>query len=92
MKFEVVISESALKQLRKLEQEPIDRIKNHFTVLKEDPFTKRPGADIKKLKGFKNPELYRLRVGDYRIVYTIIKDSVKITEIFHRSKGYNWLD
>lgn len=92
MKYEVVISESALKQLRKLEQEPIKRIKKHFISLKEDPFTKRPGADIKKLKGFKNPEFYRLRVGDYRIVYTVLKNSVKLTEIFHRSKGYTWLN
>jgi mRNA interferase RelE/StbE len=92
MIFEVIISESALKQVRKLERESIHRIKKHLPVLKEDPFKKRSGADIKKLKGFKNPELYRLRVGDYRLVYSALKNKVKITEVFHRSRGYSWLD
>ena len=92
MEFEVLISETALKQIRKLEQETIQRIKKQLLCLKGDPFRKRSGADIKKLKGFVNPKLYRLRVGDYRIVYTISGYVVKITEVFHRSKGYKWLD
>lgn len=28
-------------------------------------------GDIKRLQGHKNPELFRLRVGDYRIIYTV---------------------
>lgn len=91
MEFEVLISESALKQLNKLELENIKRIKRKLPVLK-NPLLRRSGADIKKLKGFKNPELYRLRIGDYRIIYIIEKSKVKITEIFHRNKGYNWLE
>ena len=89
MTFEVVVSESAIKQIRKLEQQTINRIRKQLQVLKEDPFQKRSGADIKKLKGFRNPELYRLRIGDYRLVYVVIGDTVKITEVFHKGKGYD---
>jgi mRNA interferase RelE/StbE len=90
--FEVLISETAVKQLTELDKDVQTRIKAHFPALKNDPFRNRSGADIKKLKGFNNPALYRLRVGDYRIVYTIDKTTVKITELFRRGKGYSWLD
>lgn len=91
-KFEVLISETAIKQLGKLEEQVQSRIKKHLFVLKEDPFRPRPLADIKKLQGFDKPILYRLRIGDFRIIYTIQENQVKITEIIPRSKGYAWLD
>ena len=92
MSFRVLISETAAKQFNKLEDSIKARMKKHFLVLAEDPYKKRSGADIKKLGGFSNPALYRLRVGDFRVVYAIQEQVVKITEIFRRGKGYNWLD
>jgi mRNA-degrading endonuclease RelE of RelBE toxin-antitoxin system len=89
--FEVLISETAVKQLTGLDKDMQTRIKAHFLALKTDPFKNRSGADIKKLKGF-NPAIYRLRVGDYRLVYVVDKTAVKITELFRRGKGYSWLD
>lgn len=91
-KFEVLISETAIKQLGKLEEQIQSRIKKHLFVLKEDPYRPRPRADIKKLKGFDKPVLYRLRIGDFRIIYAIQENQVKITEIILRKKGYAWLD
>jgi mRNA interferase RelE/StbE len=32
--------------------------------------------------------LYKLRVGDYRVIYAIIKDTVLILRIRHRGKAY----
>ncbi|MFH1774724.1 MAG: type II toxin-antitoxin system RelE/ParE family toxin [Methanobacteriota archaeon] len=49
-----------------------------------EPFLNR--LDIKKLKGYKNK--FRLRVGDYRILFEIEKDTVRIFDIFHRGVGY----
>lgn len=92
MNFKVLISETAIKQFNKLEASIKLRIKKHFSALEEDPFKNRSGANIKKLKGFTNPFLYRLRVGDFRVIYNIQEKTVKITEIFRRGKGYNWLD
>jgi mRNA interferase RelE/StbE len=92
MPFNVLISESARDELYSLDEETKNRVKKSFDALKENPFRKRSGADIKKLEGSANPALYRLRVGDYRIVYSIINQEVRITKIIHRGKGYNWLD
>jgi mRNA-degrading endonuclease RelE of RelBE toxin-antitoxin system len=36
--------------------------------------------------------LYRLRVGDYRVLYFVLEGSVRVTEILHRSKAYRGLD
>jgi mRNA-degrading endonuclease RelE of RelBE toxin-antitoxin system len=33
-----------------------------------------------------------MRIGDYRAVYFIVGDEVRVTEIIHRSKGYKWLE
>ncbi len=90
--FDVFVSETAIKQLSKLETEVKERIKKHLFVLKENPFKPRSGADIKKLSGFENPALYRLRIGDFRIIYSIQDSQVKVTEIMRRGKGYAWLE
>lgn len=90
--YKVLISETAIKQLNKLETKDNDRIKQALLVLKEEPYRARPKADIKKLKGFTNPSLCRLRIGDFRVIYVIAEDAVKVTEVFHRGKGYSWLE
>ena len=92
MTFQVLISESARKALYDLEEEVSRRIKKAFPTLGENPFRCRSGADIKKLEGSADPTFYRLRIGDYRIVYAIEEKTVKITSIFHRGKGYRWLE
>lgn len=92
MKFKVVISETARRQLENLEQQDEEIIKQHLQVLEEDPFKPRPLADIKKLKGCRNPDIYRLRVGDFRVAYVIEGNIVKIAKVFLRGKGYSWLD
>lgn len=48
--------------------------------------------DFKALSGKKFHGLYRLRVADYRIVYYIEDETVKILAIGHRSKIYKFLE
>ena len=49
-------------------------------------------GDLKRLGGTKGREdLFRLRVGDYRIVFALIGTEVKVTRTLHRSEGYDWL-
>ena len=92
MEYKILLSKTALSQLNALDSKLQTRIKDAIRLLKENPFLARPGADIKKLKSLDDPKLYRLRIGDYRIIYFIINDEIKITEIFHRKKGYKWLN
>jgi mRNA interferase RelE/StbE len=49
-------------------------------------------ADVKRLRGAQgNADLFRLRVGDYRIVFAVVGDEIRVTRIIHRSEGYDWL-
>jgi len=47
-----------------------------------------PKGDIKKLQGVKNPPLYRLRVGKYRIVYSICEEDIVISKVDTRGDVY----
>ena len=89
MTYEILISKTFKKQLTKLEDDLKDRVKNTLKKLDEDPYRSRSGVDIKKLSGT-NPTKYRLRVGDYRVIYTIEEDNkvIKVIEGFRREKGY----
>ncbi len=91
MKYKLLISENAKAFFYSLEEKVQKRIKIAFSKLKENPYQKRSGVDIKKLEGSFNPKLFRLRIGDYRLVYSIVEKEIRITNIIHRNKGYKWL-
>ena len=64
MKYTIVIEKPAEKFIVKLPKQEKERILKAIYQLPE-------GNDIKEMKGKNNKGLYRLRVGDYRIIYTI---------------------
>lgn len=84
MSYKVEILKDALKQLKKLSPELQQRIQVKIDNLAIEP---RPNG-VKKLKGKENA--YRIRVGNYRIIYDIFDDVllVNVVEIDHRSKIY----
>ncbi len=45
-----------------------------------------PSGDIKKLKGYTNA--YRLRVGDYRVIYDMMDDMIRINNVLPRGDAY----
>jgi mRNA interferase RelE/StbE len=63
--YEVFLSKAARKELAALPVFIYDKIIEDISYLSSVP---RPAA-CKKLKGYKNS--YRIRVGDYRIIYEI---------------------
>ena len=85
--FSVLIHPDVAKFLDKLSEEDRKRCVEALKRLKDDPFTPRPGADIKKLKG-RDKTMYRLRVGDFRFEYFIEGNTVYIVEAFKRGRGY----
>ncbi len=87
MSFRVTLSETAVRQLRKLEKTDRDRIVRALRALAEDPFRPRPKADIRILEGT-DPRKYRLRIGEYRAVYAVIGSEVRVIEVFARGRGY----
>lgn len=84
-KYSIKFKSSAAKELKKLPLELQHRIANKIEKLVEDP---RPSGVI-KLKG--NDNLYRCRVGEYRIVYDINDSMQKIvvTRVRHRKDVYS---
>jgi mRNA interferase RelE/StbE len=73
--YQVIIVRSAEKDIERLSSTVIKRI---FPVLENLAVKPRP-AGSKKLTGQKE-NLWRVRVGDYRIVY-LIEDKIKIVEV-----------
>ena len=49
---------------------------------------KLPLGDVKRLQGTKKPQLYRLRVGDYRIVFYYDSDKITILRVDNRGDVY----
>ena len=78
--------------LRSLEPRQGDRVVTHLRELETDPFRPRPRADIKNCGRHHGVTFYRLRVGDFRAVYTVEGRHVKVTEIFRRGRGYRWVE
>jgi mRNA interferase RelE/StbE len=92
MNYEVLIHRKAQEYLLQLPLAIRTRIKNGLIELSDDPLTPRPNADIKKLSGTKGRKhAYRLRVGEYMVVYDVNKKKVYVTLIFPRGKEYQEL-
>lgn len=90
--FEIRVHPDAVKFLADLKPETKERLKSGIRNLEIDPFKNRPQVNIEKLKGTKKREdLYRLRIGDYRIIYAVEDNTVFVLEIMLRGKGYEWL-
>jgi mRNA interferase RelE/StbE len=73
--YQIIISESALKQLRKIQKPAVKKIGTAIDSLSENP---RPVGN-KKLKGTQEG-LYRIRIGDYRVIYAI-EDKIQVVDI-----------
>jgi mRNA interferase RelE/StbE len=84
MSYSVVLRPAAVRDLKGLSSEVQSRIEAAIDRLKENP--RPPGS--KKLVGFENE--WRLRAGDYRVLY-IIDDAarrVTVARIAHRREAY----
>ena len=82
--YSISFKSSAAKELKKLPLELQRRIANTAEKLVKDP--RFPG--VIKLKG--NDNLYRCRVGEYRLVYAVndLKYKVTVTRVRHRKDVY----
>ena len=83
MKFKVILPKSVQKELNRLPDEIKNRILARLALLETNP---RP-PDVKKLKG---RDAWRIRAGDYRIIYEIHDQVLQIIVIAigHRREVY----
>jgi mRNA interferase RelE/StbE len=82
--YNVALTSSAAKELKKLPVQLVARIVPRLESLAANP--RPPGC--KKMQG--GDREWRIRIGDYRVVYTIddAKLLVEVTRIRHRSGVY----
>lgn len=77
MNYKIELTKRSYKYLEKLDKKSKKRISYHLLLLTENP--RNPELDIKKIQG--ESSLYRLRVGSFRILYTIEDHILIITVI-----------
>ncbi|GHV13513.1 plasmid stabilization protein [Fibrobacterales bacterium] len=84
MQYRIQIAEKAIKYLNKVPEPYISTIKS-----KIDGLINFSGSmpNIKALQGeFKG--FYRLRVGDYRVLFEVINETIIVIDVFPRGNGY----
>lgn len=82
--YKIIIKKKAKKFIDKLPKNERLRL---ATAIEQLP----NGEDIKKLKGEKNKGLLRLRIGDYRIIYSVDNGKliVYVIDAGNRGEIYN---
>jgi mRNA interferase RelE/StbE len=72
MPWDCKFDKSALKDLQKIPSRQQKRLLQAITILSKDPY--RKNNKIKRLSGSLS-DYYRLRIGDYRVLYLLEQDS-----------------
>jgi mRNA interferase RelE/StbE len=83
MRFQVILPKSVQKELNRLPDDVASRVLARLAGLETNP---RP-QDVKKLKG---RDAWRIRVGDYRVIYEVHDRVLQIIviRIGHRREIY----
>jgi len=83
VKWQVILKKSARKELEALPDHMMQKIYGELKELSDNPFPQQS----KKLRGGAG---YRLRVGDYRVLYDLDKDNfiINISAVRHRREAY----
>ena len=82
MEYEIEFKPRAVKDLQSLHRSMAQRIVEKIEALRTDL-----AGDVLRLTNF-TPE-YRLRVGDYRVLFEVEASKVIIYRVKHRSDAYN---
>ncbi len=84
MTYRIELRPAALRALKKVDHQHRDRIRGTIALLGRDP--RPPGA-----KALRGRDGLRVRVGDYRIIYTVRDDIliVAVVTLGHRRDVYD---
>lgn len=87
MPFSVQFGPQPNKFFKKLDNQTKDRIKNKLLKLKDDPFL----PEVERVEGYKSEKIFRVRVGNYRILYLVRYEDnlIFIAKIDKRGRVYN---
>jgi mRNA interferase RelE/StbE len=82
MRYRVELKKRAVKDLSRLDPANQRRVFAGVQALQEDL-----SGDVKRLTAF-TPE-YRLRIGDYRVLFEVVDDSVIVYRVKQRRDAYS---
>jgi len=80
--MKINIRKSAVRDLKKIDHKNKEKIHSGILELQKFPNI----SNIKKLTNFE--PAYRLRVGDYRILFDISENIIEIGRVLHRKDSY----
>jgi mRNA interferase RelE/StbE len=80
--YRIEIEAEAERDLRRLPRNTARRIRSKLLALAEDPFARN--RNVKKLSG---RDAWRLRIGDWRALYTVDTDNQIISIMVIRPRG-----
>ncbi|MCB1107818.1 MAG: type II toxin-antitoxin system RelE/ParE family toxin [Chlamydiia bacterium] len=85
MKYKIQLKRSVIKALKSFPKRDLKKVAKKIDSLEQDPIPK----DSKKIKG--EEDLYRVRVGDYRILYFLQRSvlTILVIRVAHRKDVYN---
>jgi mRNA-degrading endonuclease RelE of RelBE toxin-antitoxin system len=91
MKHDILLSPEAAQDLRRLNAHTRSEIKGALErYLRHEP-GKVSKSRIKRLRGIDHPQ-YRLRVGEIRIFYDIVENTVEVLAIVSKAEATSWLE
>ena len=82
MIYELIFRPAAVRDLKDLPKEMAQRVIDKIDLLRDDL-----SGDVKKLKNF--VPRYRLRVGDWRVLFELERAQITIWRVRHRREVYN---
>ncbi len=84
--FSIEFGSDAKKFLKRAERQIAERIIKRIKKLREDPFP----SEVKRVVG-KKDKIFRVRIGDYRIQYSVFyeKNLIFISDIDKRGRAYD---
>jgi len=87
--YRIEFVKSAAKEFKRLPEKVRSKTLEALRFLSQNPYSDL--LNIKKLKGAE--QLYRIRIGDYRVVYEVRSDVLLIVviKVGHRSEVYRRL-
>ena len=82
--YQIKWKPSALRELKQIDRQVIPRIIDAIQSLSANPFP----SGIKQLRG--GERSYRMRIGDYRVIYEVFANhlTIEVIRVRHRKDAY----
>ncbi len=87
--YDVLVDERVENDLEKVPKYVVEKFLKLLDEFEKNPIRPRSSFDIKPMEGYPG-NTYRLRIGKYRVLYSVDNETkkVRITSVQHRGDAY----